>query len=205
VAELLLLVALVDSARRAFPGVAFGDVARALLLLALACAAAFACARLARGARARRALPAAALALLVVVAAAGTGEQLRRRAEGFDYGRYDTALAWIGRHVPPGGRIGLAGGWSTNGLPPVTAAFGPRLENRVETVARLERGQQTAYRTRGAFLAALRRGNYDALIVGTGAVPGPPGRVREVAWSRRAGFVPVAAAHWLVAMTRTPG
>jgi Dolichyl-phosphate-mannose-protein mannosyltransferase len=198
-AELLLLAGTLDSARRAFPGVGFGDVARGVVVIAALAAAA---ALLVLAARRRRgAVVAFAAVACVVLLVAGEG--LRRRASDFDYGKYDTALGWVLSREPPGARVGLAGAWSVGGLPPVAPAFGPRLRNEVVTVARLHDGSMTAYDNRADFARALRAGNYDALLVGTGSVPQPPSRVRELAWARAEGFVPAAGSQRLIALARS--
>ena len=98
--------------------------------------------------------------------------------------------------------MGLANIWTTDGPPPVLAMFGPRLGNRVAYVGHFVRHLLRQYGGRRAFVAALRRGRYDLLLIGRGAPPAPT--VREERWARAAGFRQVAAGPRFTLYARAP-
>jgi len=85
-----------------------------------------------------------------------------------------------------GRRIGLSSVWTDDGISPVLPAFGPRFENDVRYVGPVVDEMQQRYEDRDAFVAALERGGYDALVLGQGRreVGDPP----EDEWARSAGW-----------------
>ena len=205
-AEILVLVAVVDGARRGFYE-PLGRVLLAGVALLLLAAAVVAVLRLAdrHGVSRRRAAVAIGAVVAVAVAAAAYP---RQRA--FHEGRYaegDAVIAWFSQH-PQERKVGLAGVWTTAGLSPVLPAFGPRLENPVSFVGRYVRGQLREYERRESFLDAVRRGGYDVLVVGTGGygeceVPGREGDERR--WASQAGFERLAESERLVLFRVRPG
>jgi 4-amino-4-deoxy-L-arabinose transferase-like glycosyltransferase len=94
-------------------------------------------------------------------------------------------------------RVGLAGNWTAEEPGPVYPAFGRRLQNRVQFAGVTEDGLLRRAASRQEFVAALRGGSFDALIVGLDA-PTPEDPVAllsrtaedpaELAWARSAGF-----------------
>ena len=116
----------------------------------------------------RRAALAVAAAVLVTLGGVGHLDQRR-----YNDGRFAAASPvsdWILGNADSGHRIGFAGGWVA-GYVPIYAAFGPRYDNEVEYVGQVVDGQVHEYRRRSAFVAALRRGGYDLLVVGRVARP----------------------------------
>jgi hypothetical protein len=149
-----------------------------------------------RGAVALVARPSGTLGALAVVpalliAAVAVREVQDRQMAG-RYADAGPALGWLERHAPAGAHIGLAGAWSPGGVAPVYPAFGPRLANHVSYVGRFDRGMLRAYGDRRSFAAALRRGRYDALIVGR---LGP-----AATWARSSGWAVRASDRRLVVM-----
>jgi hypothetical protein len=136
---------------------------------------------------------AAAVVIVAGLAAVGRRDQVR-----FDAARYrgvDATFDWIDAHVPRDHRVALAGNWAQSVGPPFPV-FGPRLRNEVAYNGPWVDDMLQYYARPGPFVAALRRGRYDLLVVGRGflAAPGNPPRrdVLEERWARAAGF-PVLA------------
>lgn len=178
-----------------------------VLLVALALGLLVAAARLARSAygRARRRVPswalgAGAVAILVGVVALGQLEQ--RRFNDRRYRGVDSTVEWVFDHAPSGHRVGLAGGWGRVDLAPVLPMYGPRLGNHVAYVGPLVEDMLQEYTRREPFVAAVRRGRYDLLLVGRGYRPQPT--VREEGWARAAGFAEVARSGRYI-LYRSPG
>ena len=138
-AELLLLAAVVEGARRGFsePLATVLVAAVALVELGLAVAGALHLADR-RGVPPRHAL--GALGAAVAVALAGVAYPRQREFHEGRYAEGDPVIAWFSQH-PERRKVGLAGVWTTAGLSPVLPAFGPRLENAVSFVGRYVRGQ----------------------------------------------------------------
>jgi hypothetical protein len=193
---LVALGAVIDGIRRGY------DLRLALVAeVALVLGALYAALRAARRMAGRRPAPlgrgaraAAAALALVVLAVVG---QLRQADFNRDrYRHFEPTIDWIEEHAASGHRIGLAGVWDSKGIPPVLPAFGPRLGNRVAYVGEYRRGLLEEFEDRGRFLAAVRRGGYDLLIVGNDVYPPDchiPGSSRlENAWALSAGYVRVA-------------
>jgi hypothetical protein len=198
VLELVAVAAVGDGVRRAF------DISRAqwVVVAVLIFAALVAIVRVwprVRGwrpgsRRAAIALVAAALLALPVVAAAGRLQQDR-----FNLHRYrgsDPVLDQLQRAA--GKRVGLAGSWSNAGLSPVLPAFGPRFANTVQYVGPSDQTMLRRYTDRAPFVAAVKRGRYDVLIIGRGEAPGES--VPELRWAHSAGWVPFAVSARLVAL-----
>jgi hypothetical protein len=151
--------------------------------------------RRATGAR-RHALAAAVL----LGATAATVAYLARTEDRFNADRYaadDPAFAAIESAAPAGPlRIGLAGAWSLEGITPVWPSFGPRMRNHVDYIGSDEDGFLVPPASRSAFVDLVRRGRYDALVVGRGLTP--VDHVREEDWARAAGFLEITRSRRLV-------
>jgi hypothetical protein len=147
-----------------------------------------------------------ALAGTVVVTAlcgvAALGYHYQRNLAARPYIPSDPAVSYVLAHAPAHSRIGLAGEWTARGLVPVAPLFGPRLNNELEYVGPFVKHMRSEYTTSSAFLAALRRGRYRMLVVGTGFPPVAHPSLEL--WARLAGFVPVARSLRLIAL-RAPG
>jgi hypothetical protein len=149
----------------------------------------------------RFALAAGTAFALAAVVAGGYLAQRRFDREAA-YASHDPVLAWMDENAGAGMRVGLAGAWDGVGLQPVQAAFGRRLGNRVAFVAE---GPATRPRAPGdapAWVAAVRRGRYDLVLVGTGARV--PGRTADPRWPAATGWTPVAASSRLTAYRVPP-
>ena len=118
-----------------------------------------------------------------------------RRRERFNRDRYagDAVVQLLASAETRADRVGLAGVWTRDGISPVLPAFGPRLRRHVDFVGYMTDGQLREYETRRAFLAQVRHGDYDLLVVGRGLaayggcrVPGSESD--EDAWAREEGF-----------------
>lgn len=144
-----------------------------------------------------------AVALAVALVVAGQIDQ-RRFAQHRYTGR-DAAIDWLNRHAPSGHKVGLAGDGAAAPLAPQYVASGPRLGNRVSYVGPIRQGMLLTYTTQARFVAALRRGGYDLLIVGRNRGSSPiPHPMRPVGWAESAGFVRVAASPYLTILA-APG
>jgi hypothetical protein len=103
-------------------------------------------------------------------------------------GRYlgsDPAIDALLKAAPSGKRIGLASDWSVGGLTPIWPAFGTRIGNEVEYIGYFD-GFLRKYPTEALFQAALKRGRYDAIVVGRGFYPPEP--TPEQQWALDAGW-----------------
>jgi hypothetical protein len=133
-----------------------------------------------------------AAALLALTAA---GWHLQKSFNDDRYRSVDATFDWVLDHAPENRRISLAGDWS-HGVGPPFPMFGPRLRNHVVYNGRWVDGRLDYEPDRARFLAALRDGRYDLLVVGRGfeAAPGnpPAHEVREERWARTAGLRPLA-------------
>jgi hypothetical protein len=138
---------------------------------------------------------AAALGCAVVLALGGValGEHAQRHFNHYRYNGLDAAVDWVLDNAPAGHRIGIAGDWTGGVLEsPILPAFGPRFRNEVTYIGRMNVGTLIEYSKEQNFLAAVRRGHYDILLVGRAL---PPLGMPLVApqWARAAGFREVAA------------
>jgi hypothetical protein len=192
-------LAVADGIRRGFDPV---HARHALLAAGFLVAGAAAAAAWRRwGAGARRVPLAAAVAVLGLAVVATAGYGVQRRFNDHRYQSLEAPLAWVreDRHH----RVGLAGLWDVDGIYPVLPSFGPRLGNQVRFVGPFRDGMLSEYGDRDSFVAALRRGRYDLLVVGHAVLPGTRPRANE-AWARAAGYVVVARSPRLV-LLRRPG
>ncbi len=83
----------------------------------------------------------------------------------------DPTVDYVLLHDPAHTRIAVAGTWTDQGLVPVAPLFGPRLQNTVEYVGPSVEHRLEQYSSERPFVAALRRGRYQLLEVGTGFPP----------------------------------
>ena len=196
-AAVAVVEGLVAQPRSAFAGIAPFDVgmsnlAQVALGMAVLLGAASALRTLHRrsnGRPARRLVVAGvALAALVVVVAVGQVDQ--RRFNDHRYRGADPTIDWMLDHARSGHRIGVTGIWNAVLVGPTLPAFGPRFGNHVAYVGPIERGMLQYYEARQPFLAAVRRGRYDLMVVGRGFVPAAAPS-REERWLRSAGFTRV--------------
>jgi hypothetical protein len=108
--------------------------------------------------------------------------------------RGDDAALDVLASAPHGTRVGLAG-FETGGFPHILPAFGEDLDNHVQYVGEVHRGQLRAYEQPARFDAALARGHFDYLLV----APKPyavrcslPGEDADPgAWAEAAGWRPI--------------
>jgi hypothetical protein len=198
--ELAGALAVASGLRRGFTYPATADwLAGAVLAAAVAAAAAGALPRLAASPHRTR-LRALAAAGVGLAAVGSFFLYFQQRA--FLRGRYvraDPVLVALARD-PARHRVALTGVWDAAGVPPVLPAFGPRLANRVDYVGPWVRHSLMQYEQPAPLAAALRRGRYDVVVLGTAAFPGraatPP------AWVAAAGFRVVGAEPRLVVFAR---
>jgi hypothetical protein len=114
----------------------------------------------------------------------------------------DATVDYVLMHDPAHTRIGVAGTWTAQGLVPVAPLFGPRLQNTVAYVGPFIEHRLEQYASARAFVAALRRGRYQLLEIGTGF---PPARDPvAVNWAAAAGYTFVVRSARLILM-RAPG
>jgi hypothetical protein len=142
------------------------------------------------------ALAVALLAAILVLVAAGHHQQ--RVYAATPYEAPDPAVEHFLAESRSGDRIGVAGAHTPAGITPEGILFGPRFRNRVSFVGPTVDHLLRSYEDPVAYAAALRRGRYDWLMVGTGFPPRP--HPREEVWARRAGFGTVAASERLILM-----
>lgn len=150
------------------------------------------------GGTARRTLRVTALAAIgvgVFAGLAGGGYEVQRRFADNRYRGVEAPLAWV--RDARERRVALAGQWSVDGLYPVFPAFGPRLVNTVAFVGPVREDMLVEYTNRADFARALRKGDYDLLLVGTATLPGIPRGDFET-WARAAGYAPVARSPRLI-------
>lgn len=231
VVELVALVAVAEGLRHTLRGIPLSHlVGVAAALAVLAGATALLRARiddhgrwLGRVASRRRAVYGArgpsrawawSAATLALVAALAGGDLAQRRLNRARYPGRDAAIDWVLARAPAGHRVGLAGDWSVYGIPPQLPLFGPDLGNRVGYVGPVVGGMLLEYRQRGTFVAALRGGRYDLLVLGRGVTPSFPHRpssffssispATQEEWVHAAGYVPVARSQRFI-LYRAPG
>jgi hypothetical protein len=143
----------------------------------------------------------AGVAVAAACAAAGLAYHYQRVLARTPYAPSDPAVDYVLAHAPAHARIGLIGGWSVNGLSPVTPMFGPRLDNRVYYVGHFVEHMLRQYDDPAQFVSALRRGRYRLLVLGTRNPPFPPPMDQLLV--RQAGFLPVARSPRLVLFAAT--
>lgn len=200
IVDLTLVVAFIDAARRWVGNERARDLVLAVVIVAIGAGAAVLGRRhpdalLARvPARGRGVGGGLAVSAAAIVAWGVVAFPFERRFNAARYRSDGAAVATVATTPPV--RVGLVGQWSVPGLYPILPAFGPRLANRVEAVGPVVEGMLMEYTERDSFAAALRRGHYDLLLVGTAT---PPLGIRpslpreQEAWIRAAGYRIVAA------------
>ncbi len=149
------------------------------------------------GLRPRRTAAIAAFAALAVVLVGGRLDQ--RSFDRHTYAPYDPTFAWIDKHAPDHHRIGIAGVWSTTGLPPVLPAFGPHLGNTVAYLGVRVRASLHVITEQRRFDAVIRANRFDLLLIGLQQ----PGRDRS--WAVMAGYRLVAISSRLALYQARPG
>jgi hypothetical protein len=113
----------------------------------------------------------------------------------------DSTVDYVLAHHPSGTRIGITGTWTAQGLVPVAPLFGPRFGNTVGYVGPIVRHRLEQYRSRPRFLAALRRGRFQLLEIGTGFPPSAD--PQEVNWAVAGGYTFVTRSARLI-LLRAP-
>jgi len=178
--QLALLICVATGAYSGYEIRGARDVALAAIGCAGLAAAGWALWRLRRNPMALGA--AAILAALVLLAG---GHRIEQRINDARYLGADPAIDALLKAAPSGKRIGLAADWSVSGLTPIWPAFGTRIGNEVEYIGYFD-GFLRKYPTERRFQDALRRGRYDAIVVGRGFYP--PQDTREQRWALDAGW-----------------
>ena len=188
------------------PSIRYGSVVLAciglLVLFAIAAAIRLGYRRVRRRGLRNRLL-AAGLMVAVAGALVAVGQADQRRFNERRYRGGDAALDWLLDHAPARHRVGVAGVWNPILLAPTLPAFGPRFGNYVAYVGPLDRSLLSFYDHRDPFLAAVRRGRYDLLVVGRGVVPMKSPAKQEL-WLRSAGFVRVVEGDRFTLMRAQP-
>jgi hypothetical protein len=182
--ELALTVAVVAGAYSGYEVQGARDVVLAAVGLALVAAVGWALWRVRR----RRRLVVAA-ATVVALAGLAAAHRVEQRINTERYLGVDPAIDVLLRAAPSGKRIGLASDWSVSGLSPIWPSFGTRIGNHVEYIGYFD-GFLRRYPTRRRFQDALRRGRYDAIVVGRGFYPPQP--TPEQRWAAEAGWRTIA-------------
>lgn len=198
VAELAALLTIIDSIRRyrffgnfGFRPISSGDVLIGLALLAVCVALPVAVTAWRRREPARgRMTPALASALAALALLGGAGWLHQRAFNRVRYRHYDATFDWVLNHAASGHRVGLAAGASSGYNSPTLVMFGPRFRNVVKFVGPTYQGLLEEYHQPAPFVAALRRGRFDLLLVGKR--PGETAVPHEVSWARGAGFATIA-------------
>ncbi|HWC26507.1 MAG TPA: glycosyltransferase family 39 protein [Solirubrobacteraceae bacterium] len=162
-----------------------GDIALAAAGLAALAAAGALLWRL----RDRRVVVAGAAIAAALVGLAG-GNRMQDRINDGRYRNIDPGVDAMLEAAPRGARIALAADWTVAGLSPIWPAFGTRIDNEVEFMGRFVDGFLTPWDDAASFQAALRRGDYDVLVVGRGFYP--PEATPEQRWAIAAGWRTIA-------------
>jgi hypothetical protein len=187
--ELALLAGVIDGVVRTFD-VPNGSVVKTALVLAGCALGGYGLARVLDPLSSRRRLLAGgtvALVVALVVAVVGWRDQ-----RAFNDGRYrgvDPAGDWLLDNAGADRHVATAGiGFN----PVIWMSFGPRIENNVDYVGPREEGMLRPFTERAALQEALRRGDYDVLVVLlAGAIRGGVSG-RQEAWVSEAGWREVA-------------
>jgi hypothetical protein len=200
--EALLVVLALDGMRRGVD-VSAGDALGGAAIVAGVCLIAFATVTALRSGRPVWALGVGAIAVAIVVVGGRSTQN--------DYleHRYisvtptlDAALARAAGYDEP--RIGLAGAWPVTTLSPVLALFGPDLANDVSYIGETRDGALYPYEDPASYAAALKRGDYDLVMVGNEKPLAFPQR-DEADWTRAAGYREVIADENFTLWTRAGG
>jgi hypothetical protein len=187
----LLLAGIVDGVVRSYDGVRWEDVRTAVLLVG----GGWVVWVLASRRQPHRLVAAAGVALVLV----GGGWAARNRDRTTPYAALDPVVAQL---PAAGARIAVGKTWNSGGLAPVLPAFGPRLDNRVDYLGTFVDGTLRQWRRRGGFAAQVRRGRYDAIVLGTGIPPTAGGEEPQASWARELGYTERARTRRLVLLVR---
>jgi hypothetical protein len=120
----------------------------------------------------------------LVLLAAGWG--VWRADSWTDYGRIDPGIAELQGLAPGDSRVAIVGMWPGS-ISPVLAAYGRRLDNRVDYVGDFVEGILRPEPSRDAFQRRVRTGRYDVVVVGQGP-DGQAGNPQELPWMRELGY-----------------
>lgn len=164
---------------------AFVQVLGVLILLGAVALAALPALLPLQGRAERRAL--AVLGALAAVVVLAGGYKIQDRYADARYIGLDPVTDVLLTEAGSDQRVGLVASWPDDGVPPPLPAFGPRFRNEVEYVGSVDKDVFRRYRTTAAFTAAVRRGDYDYLVVGRGRDVSKPG-VREERFAEAAGY-----------------
>jgi hypothetical protein len=113
----------------------------------------------------------------------------------------DPTINYVLAHDPSGARIAVTGTWTVQGVVPVAPLFGPRFQNTVDYLGPFVEHRLEQYTSERAFAAALRRGHFQLLEIGTGFPPAAD--PVEVNWAIAAGYTSVTRSARLILM-RSP-
>jgi hypothetical protein len=182
--EVALLVGVATGARLGYEVHGARDVVLTAVALALLAACGWALWRL----RSHATLLAGA-ALVAAIGLLAAGHRVEQRINDARYLGVDPAIDVLLKAEPSGRRIGLAADWSVGGLSPIWPSFGTRIANHVEYIGYFD-GFLRRYPTERRFRDALRRGRYDAIVVGRGFYP--PQDTPEQRWALDAGWRTIA-------------
>jgi len=98
----------------------------------------------------------------------------------------DPTLDYVLAHAPAGKRIAVTGTWTVQGVVPVAVLFGPRFGNTVDYLGPFVSHRREQYTSARSFIAALRRGRFGLLEIGTGFPPAAD--PVQVNWAVAAGY-----------------
>jgi hypothetical protein len=113
----------------------------------------------------------------------------------------DPTIDYVLAHDPAGTRIAVTGTWTVQGVVPVAPLFGPRFQNTVDYLGPFVEHRREQYTSERAFAAALRRGRFQLLEIGTGFPPATD--PVQVSWAVAAGYTYVTRSARLILM-RSP-
>jgi hypothetical protein len=113
----------------------------------------------------------------------------------------DPTIDYVLAHDPAGTRIAVTGTWTVQGVVPVAPLFGPRFQNTVDYVGPFVEHRREQYTSERTFVAALRRGRFQLLEIGTGFPPAAD--PVQVNWAAAAGYEYVTRSARLILM-RSP-
>jgi dolichyl-phosphate-mannose-protein mannosyltransferase len=160
--------------------------------------------RIRNSAHGRRAAVAAVAGLVSLVLLTLAGYSIQERFNDDRYRGRDEAVDWVLVNAAEGRRVGLAGVWAGEGISPVWPAFGEQLGNEVAYVGNFEDDVYRRFRRERDFIAALREGDYDVLIVGRGRIPQRAPTPEEL-WALDAGYRLVARSERLSVFEKAAG
>ena len=193
--ELAGAFAVFSGLTRGFTNASTHDLAVGAAVLALLAAASMALPALRR-----RPWPRLAVAGLLALGVLVAGHHDERVFFADRYLDVDPTFAAIARDPQPL-RVAITGFSNENVLvSPILPSFGPRLANDVQYVGPWVDHELVQYTREGPFVAALRRGDFDDVILGRAAIPGQP--VTPPTWVLAAGYRPALASPEFFLFTR---